>query len=162
MTKAFDLALFVPAPANVGDGVVVSALGPPFATQFAPLVVGAKPGVVVGGSMPAATKGGQILLSGAGAGFPWSLVDNPAAAATVPPPTARYQVLWADATPAWVVTDLNTMLVTGGAVTNGAGAAFVAGANVVFAPTTLPTTRLDGLDPTRSILDNFSWDAGTF
>jgi hypothetical protein len=162
MTKAFDLALFVPAPTSVGDGVVVSALGPPFATEFAPLVTGGQPGVTVGSSVPAATKGEQILVSGSSAGFPWSLIDNPAIAATVPPPTARFQVLWADATPAWVVTDLTTMLLNGDAVLNAHGAAFQSGANVMFAPTTLPSTRLDGSDPVRSILDNFSWDAGTF
>ena len=45
LSRAFDLAQWVAQPANVGDGVVVSALGPPFQGQFAPLVTGSKPGV---------------------------------------------------------------------------------------------------------------------
>jgi hypothetical protein len=162
MTKAFDLALFVPAPANVNDGVVVSALGPPFATQFKPLVVGSQPGVTVGASMPSANAQNQILLSGAGPGFAWGLALNPAAAASVPPATAQYQVLWADATPAWATTDLATLFVTGGAVTNAQGGSFAVGANLAFAPSTLPSTRINGTDPTRSNLDNFTLDCGTF
>jgi hypothetical protein len=71
-TKAFDVALFVPAPANVNDGVLVSSIGPPFATSFKPVVTSANPGVTVGASMPAATAQNQALISGPGPGFAWT------------------------------------------------------------------------------------------
>ena len=72
MTKAFDLALFVGTPTNVGDGVVVSAVGPPLTTQFAPVPTAGAPGVVVGASVPKATAAGQTLVAGAGPGFAWT------------------------------------------------------------------------------------------
>ena len=59
-SRAFNLALFVPpVPANVGDGVTVSALGPPFETQFTS--VGGPGGP--GGSVPPPTAAYQILMS---------------------------------------------------------------------------------------------------
>lgn len=161
-TKAFDLALFVPAPANVNDGVVVSAIGPPFVTAFKPLVVGSKPGVTVNADVPAANAQGQIMVSGAGPGFGWGLATNPAAAASVPPPTARYQVIWADATPTWVTTDLTTMFVQGGAVTQLYGGSFAVGARLTFSPTVSPSAAIDGVDATRNSIDNFTLDCGTF
>jgi hypothetical protein len=72
MTKAFDLALFVGTPTNVGDGVVVNAVGPPLSTQFAPIPTAGAPGVVVGASVPAATAPGQTLVAGAGPNFAWT------------------------------------------------------------------------------------------
>jgi hypothetical protein len=39
LSRAFDLAQWVNEPANVNDGVVVSALGPPFQGQFKPVVI---------------------------------------------------------------------------------------------------------------------------
>ena len=162
MTKAFDLALFVPAPTNVGDGVVVSALGPPFTTQFAPLVVGSKPGVTVGATMPAANAQNQILLSGPGPGFAWTLVLNPAAAASVPPATAQHQMLMSDASLAWQDTTVATVMALGNAVTTTGGGVFTPSASLVFQTTATPTVCIDGGDPNLSILDNFSWDAGTF
>ena len=116
-TKAFDLALFVPVPANVNDGVVVSALGPPFATKFAPLVTGGGPGVVVGSSVPSATAQDQILVSGPSPNFSWALGVNPAVAATVPPATATNQLIMSDASEVWRVTDIVTVLTLGGAYT---------------------------------------------
>jgi hypothetical protein len=162
MTKAFDLALFVPVPANLNDGVVVSALGPPFATQFKPLVVGAQPGVTLGASMPAANAQNQILLSGPGPSFAWGLALNPAAAASVPPATAQYQLLMSDAGLTWQDTTIGTVMALGNAVTTTNGGTFVAAANLVFTPAAALATRIDGGDPTLSRLDNFSLDSGTF
>ena len=162
MTKAFDIALFVPTPASPQDGVVVDVLGPPFKTKFAPLVVGSKPGVVVHADMPAASAQNQIMLSGAGPNYDWGLAANPAAAATVPPPTAHFDMLMANATPAWATTSIDTVLMLGGAVTTTGGGLFVGAANLVFTPSGAAAKRIDGGDPAFSILDNFSWDAGTF
>jgi hypothetical protein len=161
-TRAFDLALWVPTPANVGDGVVVNALGPPFTSVFAPLVVGSKPGVTVGNSMPAATAQNQILLSGPGPNFAWGLVLNPAAAASVPPATAQYQLIMADAALTWQDTTIGVVLGLGGAVTISQGGTFVQAANLVFTAAAALTTRIDGGDPTLSKIDNFSFDSGTF
>ena len=161
-TRAFDLALWVPTPANVGDGVVVNALGPPFTSTFAPLVQGTKPGITIGNSMPAATAQNQILLSGPGPSFAWSLVLNPAAAASVPPATAQYQMLMSDAALTWQDTTIGVVLGLGGAVTISQGGTFVAAANLVFTPAAALATRIDGGDPTLSRLDNFSLDSGQF
>jgi hypothetical protein len=163
MTRAFDLALFVPAtPVNVGDGAVISALGPPFASQFAPLVQGTKPGVVVGGSMPAANAVNQILISGPGPGFAWQLGTNPAAAAAVPPATAPNQLIMSDAGLTWQDTSIGVVLGLGGAVTTGQGGTFVQAANLVFTPSASAAVRIDGGNPAFSLLDNFSIDSGTF
>jgi hypothetical protein len=162
MTKAFDLALFVPVPANLNDGVVVSSVGPPFATTFKPLVVGAKSGVIVGDSMPAATAPDQMLLSGAGPGYAWGLALNPAAAASVPPATAQHQMLMADAANAWQTTTIAVVMGLGGACMLATGGNFSAAAKLTFSTTATPTVCIDGGDPNLSIIDNFSWDAGTF
>ena len=130
-TRAFDLALFVPAPTNVDDGVVVDAFGPPFTTKFTPLVVGSQPGVVVGSTMPAATAQNQILISGAGPTFAWALVLNPAAAASVPTPTAQYQLIMADATLTWQDTTIAAVMALGNAVTTTLGGVFVSTAKLV-------------------------------
>lgn len=163
MTKAFDLALFVGTPANVNDASVVSAMGPPFTTSFKSVALSSKPGgVTVANDVPAATASGQIMLSGAGPGFAWDLVPNPAAAASVPPPTAPFDMIMANGTPSWVNVPISTVVLQGGFVTNAGGASFALSANVVFAPSVTPKVRIDGGDPAQSILDNFSWDAGTF
>jgi hypothetical protein len=162
MTKAFDLALFVPAPVNLGDGVVVDVLGPPFTTKFAPLVVGAKPGVTVGATMPAANAQNQILLSGPGPNFSWTLALNPAAAASVPPATAQHQMLMSDAALTWQDTTIATVMALGNAVTTTLGGTFTASAQLVFQTTATPSVCIDGGDPMLSILDNFTLDSGTF
>ena len=162
MSRAFDLALFVGTPVNVGDAAVVSALGPPFAATFSPVAGASKPGVVVGSSVPAATAQGQSLLSGPGPDFVWGVITDPAASASVPPPTAINQVILSDGAQTWQVSTIPTLLNLGGAVTNAGGGAFIATANVTFAPSATIKTRIDGGDPTLSVLDNFSWDAGTF
>jgi hypothetical protein len=161
-TKAFDLALFVPVPANVNDGVVVNALGPPFTTVFKPIVTSVNSGVTVGSSVPAATAQNQILISGAGPGFAWALGTNPAAAASVPAPTAQYNLVMADATPSWQNTDIPTVLARGGAITASVGGTFAVGANLVFTPSGALAKRIDGSDPNFSQLDNFTLDCGTF
>ena len=162
MSRAFDLALFVDQPAAVGDGAVVSAMGPPFTAHFAPLVVGRVPGIVVGSSVPAATAQGQSLLSGAGPAFAWSVVTDPAASATVPPSTAVNQVLMSDGTPSWQITTAAGLTATGGACMLSSGGTFSAAAKLTFATTATPTTCIDGGDPNFSVFDNFSWDAGQF
>lgn len=161
-TRAFDLALFVPVPANVNDGVVVSALGPPFATQFKPLVVGSQPGVTVGASMPAANAQNQILISGAGPGFAWGLGTNPAAAASVPAPGAQFNVLVADAVPSWQNSTPAAIVTLGHGVSTDTGGTFASIANLVFTPTGALTKRIDGGDPAFSSIDGFTVDAGTF
>jgi hypothetical protein len=154
--------VWVAQPSNVGDGVVVNALGPPFQSQFAALVQGAKPGITVGNSMPAAVAQNQILISGAGPGFAWALGTNPAAAAAVPPSTAQYQLIMADATPSWQTTSIGVVLGLGNAVVTTASATFAAAANHLFTATAALTTRIDGGEPTLSRIDNFSLDSGTF
>jgi hypothetical protein len=161
-TRAFDTALFVPVPANVGDGVVVTGLGAPFTTAFAPLVQGTKPGITVGASMPAANAQNQILISGPGPGFAWALGTNPAAAATVPPATAQYQMIMADASDQWQTTTIATVLTLGGAVTNSGGGAFASTANLAFTAGASMTTRIDGGNSAFSMIDNFTIDAGVF
>jgi hypothetical protein len=161
-TRAFDLALFVPVPANVNDGVVVSALGPPFATQFKPLVVGAKSGIVIGNDMPAANAQNQILISGPGPSYAWALGTNPAAAASVPPATANRQMLMSDAALTWQDTTIDAVMTLGAAVTTTLGGTFVSTANLVFTNAAVAATRIDGGDPNLSKLDNFTIDCGTF
>ena len=162
MTKAFDLALFVGSPVNVGDGVVVTGLTSPYPTQFAPLVVGGKPGVTVGAAMPAANAQNQILLSGPGPTFAWSLALNPAAAASVPPATASRQLLMSDAALTWQDTTISVVMALGNAVTTTFGGVFVAAANLVFTPAAVAAVRIDGGDPALSIIDNFTLDCGVF
>jgi hypothetical protein len=161
-SPAFDLALFVAPPAHVQDGMTVLSLGPPLVTKASPLVVGAQPGITVGATMPAATAGNQILISGTGAGFPWGLGTNPAASASVPAPSAQNDVLLADGTPAWQRTPVGNMLLTGGAVTVSAGGTFQASVSLTFTPSASLTTVINGTDPTKSAIDNMSIDAGTF
>ena len=163
MTKAFDLALFVGSPANVNDASVVAAIGPPFVTTFKSVALSAKPGgVTVNADVPQAAKAGQIMLSGAGPNFSWGLIDNPAAAASVPPPSAPGQVIVADSVPSWQPTTANALVQYGGACMLATGGTFAAVAKLTFTTTATPTVCIDGGDPTLSLLDNFSWDAGTF
>ena len=102
VTRAFDLAQFVATPANVNDGVVVTALGPPFTTAFKPVVTSVNSGVTVGSSTPAATAQGQTLVSGAGPGFAWTAA---ASASSLPAPNAQGQTLVAGPGPgfAWTL-----------------------------------------------------------
>lgn len=162
LSRAFDLAQWVGAPVNIGDGVVVSALGPPFAGQFKPLVTGSKPGVVVGSSVPAANAQGQSLLSGAGPNFAWSVVTDPAASASVPPPTAQNQLILSDGTPSWQVSSISAVMLISGACMLATGGTFSAAARLIFATTATPSVCIDGGDPALSMIDNFGWDAGTF
>lgn len=161
-TRAFDLALFVGAPSNVNDGVLVSAIGPPFTAAFKPVVVGSQPGVTVGASMPAATAQNQILISGVGPGFAWGLGTNPAAAASVPAPSGQYSLLMGDATPSWQNTSIASVMTLGKAVTTTLGGTFVATAKLVFLTAAVSTVCIDGTDPNLSTIDNFTLDCGTF
>ena len=162
-SRAFDLALFVGTPANVNDASVVSVTGPPFVTAFKSVALSSKPGgVTVQTDMPAAVKQGQIMLSGAGPSFAWGLIDNPAAAASVPPPSAPGQVVMADGVPSWQPTTANALVSFGGACMLATGGTFAAAGKLTFTTTATPTVCLDGGDPAFSILDNFSFDCGTF
>ena len=162
-SRAFDLALFVGVPASVNDASVVSAIGPPFTTTFKPVALSSKPGgVTVQADVPAASAQNQILISGAGPAFAWALGTNPAAAAAVPPPVAQFNVLLADATPAWQVATPNAIVSLGNAVTTTNGGTFAAAANLTFAVAAAMATRLDGGDPLLSKLDNSIIDMGTF
>jgi hypothetical protein len=163
-TPAFDLALFVGHPANLNDGVVVTALGPPFTAAFKPLVIGTVPGVVVGASTPAATAQNQIMISGPGPGFGWTLGSNPAVATTVPPPSAVNHVLMSDPTLTWQDTTVAALLAAGSAVVTDAGSNFTFDATsaLTFSVAAVSRVRLDGSDPAFSQINNFSIDAGVF
>jgi hypothetical protein len=185
MTKAFDSALFIPPNPNAGEVVGIAAPGPPLKTQFN-TYIGGPPGVTVEASVPAATGQGQSLVSGPGPDFDWTPVltssnlptptgpsqtfvsapDAPYAmqlAPSVPQATAINMVMVSGANPYnWTTMTSANLMVLGGAVTNAGGAAFGAGANVTFAPTTGLTTRINGVNPTLSAIDNFTIDAGTF
>ena len=162
VSRAFDLAQFVNVPANVNDGVVVAAIGPPFTTMFKPVVTSVNSGVTVAASMPAANAQNQILISGPGPGYAWALGTNPAAAASVPPATAQNQLIMSDASDTWQTTAIPTILAIGGAVTQSGGGTFAVGASLVFTPMVSLTKRIDGGDPTLSQIDNFLLDCGQF
>jgi hypothetical protein len=162
-TRAFDLALFVPAqPLELQDGAVVSTLGPPFTTVFAPLVIGSAPGMSLGASIPAPTAQNQIMISGAGPPWSWGLGTNPGVAGATPPPVAPQHVLMADAVPSWQDTTIANVLAIGNAVLTTASATFAATVKHTYTASAALTVRIDGSDPTLSQLDNFSMDAGTF
>jgi hypothetical protein len=163
-TPAFDLALFVGHPANVNDGVVVSSLGPPFATQFKPLALAGTPGVTLSASVPAANAVNQIMVSGPGPGFSWGLALSPAAAAAVPPATAQNQTLMSNAALAWQnVTTAQLLAQSNAVVTNASTVySFDAASGFSFTPVASLTTRINGGDATKSAIDNFTLDAGTF
>ena len=162
LSRAFDLAQWVGTPVNIGDGVVVSALGPPFQGIFKPVVTASKPGVTVGSSVPAANAQGQSLLSGPGPGFAWSVVTDPAASASVPPPTAQNQLVLSDGTPSWQVSSISAVMLISGACMLATGGTFSSAARLIFATTATPSVCIDGGDPALSMIDNFTIDAGTF
>ena len=163
VTRAFDLALFVPVPANSGDGVVVDVLGPPYTTKFAPLVTGSGPGIVVGGSMPKANEQNQILISGPGPNYAWALGTNPAAAAAEAAgdrqPSDADERCFADLAGHH---HRHRDGALGNAVTTTTGGDFTPSAQLTFQTTATPSVCIDGRVPTLSILDNFSCDAGEF
>lgn len=163
-SRAFDLAEWVGVPAHPGDGVTVDSMGPPFVASFKPLVTSPTPGTSLGQSIPNPTGANQILVSGSGAGFPWGLTVNPAVGATVPKPSAQYHILMADATPSWQEATIAQLLSQGNAVvTNGAATyTFDTSSVIAFTASATLTTRVNGGDPTKSALDNFSIDCGTF
>ena len=161
-SRAFDLAQWVGEPVHAGDGLVINALGPPFQSIFKPVVTSNAPGVSVGSSVPAANAQGQSLLSGPGPGYAWSVVTDPAASATVPPPTAQNQLILSDGTPSWQVSSISAVMLISGACMLATGGTFSSAARLTFATTATPSVCIDGGDPALSMIDNFSWDAGTF
>jgi hypothetical protein len=185
MTKAFDSALFIPPNPNAGELVEIASPGPPLKTQFGNYIAG-PPGISVEASVPAATGQGQSLVSGPGPDFDWTPVltssdlptptgpgqtfvsapDDPfpmELAPAVPQATAINMVMVSGANPYnWTTMTSANLVTLGGAVTNANGAAFGAGANIAFATTAGLTTRINGINPTLSAIDNFTIDAGTF
>jgi hypothetical protein len=186
MTKAFDSALFIPANPNSGELVEVVSPGPPLKTQWGNYIAG-PPGTTVEASVPAATAQGQSLLSGPGPDFEWeptltsstlptptganqtyvSAQSSPFAmqlARAVPDPTATQQVLLsAGGGPfAWTQSSVANLMTLGNAVTTTVGGVFTATAALVFTASAGLTTCIDGSDPTKSAIDNFTIDAGTF
>jgi len=149
VTRAFDTAQFVPVPANVNDGVVVSALGPPFTTAFKPVVTSVNPGVTVGASVPAATAPGQALVSDAGNN--WTAA---ASASSLPAPTAQGQTLVAGPGPgyAWTLqipvappAGSNALPAMDGVAAAGVGASFARADHVHPSDTSLyPVTNPAG------------------
>lgn len=188
MTKALDMALFVPANPQAGEVVEIASPGPPLKTQFN-TYIGGPPGVVVEASLPAATAQGQSLLSGPGPDFEWdavatsstlpvpagpnqTYVSGPSApysmqlAAAMPQPTAPNQIVVSGGSaggpwPYGLMT-IAQIVSAGNAVTTTNGGVLNAGAVLGFTPSTGSTVRIDGGDPTKSSLDNFTLDAGTF
>jgi hypothetical protein len=162
ISRAFDLAQWVGKPVELGDALVVSALGAPIASQFKPVVTSSAPGVVVGSSVPAANAQGQSLLSGPGPGYAWGVVTDPAASASVPPPTATGQVLVSDATPSWQAMTGSVFVQVAGACMLSTGGRFSTSAKLTFTTTASASVCIDGGDPNLSMIDNFGWDAGVF
>lgn len=186
MTKAFDSALFIPPNPNAGEVVEVVSIGPPFQTGWGNYIAG-PPGTTVEASVPAATAQGQVLLSGPGPDFEWTPVvsssslppptganqtyvsaqSSPFAmqlARAVPDPTAVQQVLLsAGGGPfLWTQSSVANLMTLGNAVTTTVGGVFTATASLVFTASAGLTTCIDGSDPTKSAIDNFTIDAGTF
>jgi hypothetical protein len=186
MTKAFDSALFIPANPNSGELVEVASPGPPLKTQWGNYIAG-PPGTTVEASVPAATAQGQVLLSGPGPDFEWTPVvsssslppptganqtyvssqSSPFAmqlARAVPDPTATQQVLLSGGGGPflWTQSSVANLMTLGNAVTTTVGGVFTATASLVFTASAGLTTCIDGSDPTKSAIDNFTIDAGTF
>ena len=186
MTKAFDSALFIPPSPNVGELVEVVSLGPPFQTGWGNYIAG-PPGTTVEASVPAATGQGQSLISGPGPDFDWqaaptsstlpvptganqtyvSAQTSPFAmqlARSVPDPTATQQVLFsAGGGPfLWTQLSLANLMTLGNAVTTTVGGVFTTTAVLTFTASPSLTVCIDGSDPTKSAIDNFTIDAGTF
>jgi hypothetical protein len=186
MTKAFDSALFIPPNPNVGELIEIAAPGPPLKTQYGNYI-SAPPGITVEASVPAATGEGQSLVSGPAPDFEWmpavTAADLPTPtganqtyvsaqnspfpmqlARATPQATAAQQVLISvgnDPFP-WTVAALTDLMAAGNAVTTSGGGTFVPAATLVFSPSAGLAVRMDGIDPTKSAIDNFTIDAGTF
>jgi hypothetical protein len=186
MTKAFDSALFIPANPNAGELVEVASAGPPLKTQWGNYIAG-PPGTTVEASVPAATAQGQVLLSGPAPDFEWTPVVS---SSSLPPPTGANQTYVSsqsspfamqlaravpDASAAqqilvstgagpypWTTNTIAQLMAAGNAVTTSGGGTFIPAAALVFTATGNLSTRMDGIDPTKSAIDNFTIDAGTF
>ena len=186
MTKAFDSALFIPANPQTGEVVEIASPGPPLKTQFN-TYIGGPPGVTVEASLPAATGQGQSLLSGPAPDFEWeaaptsstlpvptganqtyvSSQSSPFAmqlARAVPDPTTTGQVLYSvgGGPFAWTPLSLTNLMTLGNAVTTTVGGVLSATASLIFTASASLSTCIDGSDPTKSAIDNFTIDAGTF
>lgn len=188
MTKAFDSAMFIPPNPNAGEVVEVGAPGPPLQTQWGNYISG-PPGISVEASIPAATAPGQALLSGPAPDFAWEAAPT---TASLPPPTGANQTYVSAQNPPfnmqlaaampqpsgsgqivvsggsaggpWPYTLMTTaqVVAAGNAVTTTSGGTLAQAANIVFTANATLGTRIDGSDPTKSALDNFTIDAGTF
>jgi hypothetical protein len=186
MTKAFDSALFIPANPNAGELVEVASAGPPLKTQWGNYIAG-PPGTTVEASVPAATAQGQVLLSGPAPGFEWTPVVS---SSSLPPPTGANQTYVSsqsspfvmqlaravpDASAAqqilvstgagpypWTTNTIAQLMAAGNAVTTTVGGVFSTTAILTFTASASLTVCIDGSDPTKSAIDNFTIDAGTF
>jgi hypothetical protein len=186
MTKAFDSALFIPANPNSGELVEVVSPGPPLKTGWGNYIAG-PPGISVEASVPAATAQGQVLLSGPAPDFEWTPVVS---SSSLPPPTGANQTYVSapsspfamqlaravpDATAAqqvlvsvgggpypWTTNTIAQLMTAGNAVTTTVGGVLGTAAVLTFTPTATLSTCIDGSDPTKSAIDNFTIDAGTF
>ena len=162
MTKAFDLALFVPTPVNSGDGVVVDVPRAAvhhqvraFGHRLRPRHcrrrldaegecaepdpdLGARPELCLGARNQSRRGGG------------------------VPPATANHQMLMADASLTLGRHHHRVVMGLGNAVTTTSGGDFTPSAKLTFQTTATPSVCIDGRDPTLSIIDNFTFDSGVF
>jgi len=187
MTKAFDSALFIPPNPNAGEVVEVVSIGPPFQTGWGNYIAG-PPGTTVEASVPAATGQGQSLLSGPGPDFEWEPVLS---SSVLPPPTGANQTYVSaqsspfamQLTPAlpqasapqqvllsggslgpypWLLATVPQLMTAGNAVTTTVGGVMSVSAVITFTASASLSTCIDGSDPTKSAIDNFTIDAGTF
>jgi hypothetical protein len=186
MTKAFDSALFIPANPNSGELVEVVSPGPPLKTGWGNYISG-PPGISVEASVPAATAQGQVLLSGPGPDYEWtptvsssslpaptganqtyvSAQSSPFAmqlARAVPDPTTGGQVLYSvgGGPFLWSQVSLPNLMLLGNAVTTTVGGVMSASAVITFTASATLSVCIDGSDPTKSAINNFTIDAGTF
>lgn len=152
MTKAFDLALYIPPGANTGEAVEILTPDPVLTTKRVIYVEGAAD-AHVDASVPKATAAGQLMVAGPSPNFDWlaSSVGVPG----LPVAVAQNQIMVSGPGPAfaWDI---------GKAVLETVGGTLAAAANIVFTAAGALTTRLNGGDPSKSAIDNFTIDCGTY
>lgn len=152
MTKAFDLALYIPLGATTGEAVEVLTPDPVLTTRRVIYVEGAAD-AHVDASVPKATAAGQLMVAGPSPDFAW--LAGSVGVPGLPVAVAQNQIMVSGPGPtfAWDI---------GKAVLESIGGVLAAGANIVFTAAGALTTRLNGGDPARSAIDNFNLDCGTY
>ena len=132
MTKAFDLALFVPAPTNLWRRRRCRRSRAAVHHQIRAFGHRLRPRHCRRRLDAEGDAQNQILISGPGPDYAWALGTNPAAAASVPPATALHQMLMADASLHWQDTTIAVVMALGNAVTTTVGGVFSTSAKLDF------------------------------